>query len=254
MITIANAPLPADFIGRYEAGSPEREMLDIWQNSSQRYNFASLERLEFEIKLRREIIDAAEALYRSGLRFDVFRESKVNPAFWLRKNDGGWYLKPGVKASDAIRDIYENGRKYGTECATAMQIVYYKALLEIFPEETFNRMFKEIELMNWNRIHPILRDVGQLRRAADHLPGDRLYIKNPDVDPETPEWQGENIIDLSGGYYYGHGVGRHKLETFIKSLNQNRRKDAQESAYLMETAARPDFDRLFSLWRNAQTS
>lgn len=251
MITVANAPLPESFIQRYSVGSPEREMLDIWQNSSQRYNFPSMERLEFEIRLRRAIIDASEALYRSGLRFETFRNSKVNTDYWTRTNDGGWALKSGVKASDAIRDIFVNGRKYGTECATAMQIVYYKALLDLFPEEAYNRIFKDIFMMNWYRIHPVLKDIGQLRKAPDYLPGDRRYIKNPQVDPETPEWQGENVIDLSGGMFYGHGIGRHKLETFVKALNQNRRPDATESAFLMDSAARPDFDRLFSLYRNA---
>jgi len=242
---------PADtaaLLSEYPLNSPESEIIKILSDSERENRFPSKERLDFELKLRREIINTADALYKSRLSFEVFRESKCNPDYWDRMPDGGFALKSSVKPSDAIRDIFKNSQKYGTECATAMLIVYYKALLEVFGDEDFNSLFTNIYLMNWHRIEPRLRAVGLMRKAEVFLPGDRRYFKNPDVDPDTPEWQGENVIDLGGGMYYGHGAGKHRAETFVRLLNQNRTEGADETAYLMETVGNPDYDRLYEAY------
>jgi protein-glutamine gamma-glutamyltransferase len=112
-------------------------------------------------------------------------------------------------------------------------------------------MFPTIVLMNWHEIPYALREVGYLNDARDFFPGDRRYFKNPDVDPATPEWQGENVISLGDGLYYGHGIGTYKEDAFIKALNRNRRAGATRSAYLMNAAGRPDFEKLSRLYQNA---
>jgi protein-glutamine gamma-glutamyltransferase len=129
-----------------------------------------------------------------------------------------------------------------------MIIVYYKALLEVFGDEAFNSIFTHIELMNWQRLHREIREVGLIRRTDIYLPGDRRYFANPDVDPLTPEWQGENVIDLGDELYYGHGIGIHKAGVFINALNGRRRAGAERSAYLMDNAGYPNFERLFRLY------
>jgi protein-glutamine gamma-glutamyltransferase len=252
MIIIDNKPLDtAALTSEYTGNGVEKVILKKLSDSTETYAYDSLEQLKFELRLRREIINAANALNRSGLDFEIFRESRCNPSYWKRGEDGGFALKADVKAGDAIRDIYQHGSKYGTECATAMQIVYYKALLEVFPEEAFNKMFTSIYLMNWHRIESELRETGIMRSVKDFLPGDRRYFANPDVDPETPEWQGENVIDLDGGLYYGHGIGKHRADEIIRALNRNRRRNAEKEAYLMDSAGRPDFRRLYALYKKA---
>ena len=164
MILIDNKPLDHGALsGEYPEGSIERAVLNTLASGAEEYPYDSLDQLKFELRLRREIVDAAAALNRSGLDFEIFRKSRCNPEYWIRRDDGGFSLRPGVKASDAIRDVYRNGSKYGTECATAMQLVYYKALLDIFPEEAFNKMFRDITLMNWQELSPELRDIGYMR-------------------------------------------------------------------------------------------
>lgn len=232
--------------------SVEREALRILSESGETYRYDSAEQLQFELRLRKEIVRAAKDLNRSGMDFETFRESRCNENFWKRGFDGGFALKDGVKPSDAVRDIFRNGSKYGTECATAMMIVYYKAMLEVFGAEAFDKMFPNLYLMNWHRIGWELREVGVPRREKDYLPGDRRYFNNPDVNPETPEWQGENVIDMGNGYYYGHGAGLSNAAFFIRALNGNRIQDADEEAYLMDNAGRPNFKRLYTLYRKQE--
>jgi len=255
MILINNAPAATAVLMRlYPENTTESKILRILLSDEGRHNFSSEERLDFELKLRSEIVRAAEALNRSRLAFKVFRESFCNKDYWDRMPDGGFALKASVRPSEAIRDIYKNSHKYGTECATAMLIVYYKALLEVFGDEAFDDTFTGIYLMNWHRIEPLLREVGFMSKAKIFLPGDRRYFKNPDVDPATPELQGENVIDLGGGYYYGHGFGRHRAETFIRLLNQNRTEDADEEAYLMDTVGNPNYDKLYNVYRRTRAA
>jgi protein-glutamine gamma-glutamyltransferase len=101
--------------------------------------------------------------------------------------------------------------------------------------------------MNWRHLDPLLREIGLMKKYPFYLPGDRLYFANPDVDPLTPEWQGENVIDLNGKLYYGHGVGIHDADFIIRSLNENRIESADESAYLMNSAGRPNYKNLFQV-------
>lgn len=242
MILIANRPFSgASLMSSYSADSVERQVLNAMRDSTAQYSYDSTQQLTFELQLRHEIVNAADLLNRSGLNFAVFQRSRCNEVYWDRTSNGGFQLKNDANPAQAIRDIYENGRKYATECATAMMIVYYKALLEVFGESQFNKLFKDIYLMNWHVTDPLLRAVGTPKPAVDKLLGDRGYFANPDVDPQTPQWQGENVIIMPGGLYYGHGVGLLTADQIIRDLNGNRVADASRSAYFTDSVGRPDF-------------
>lgn len=236
---------PAALTEQYPADSIERDIIDILSSSSTAYNFNSRYQLEFELDLRKNIVAAARELYNSRISFRTFRNSTCNPEYWERTDEGGFLLKDQVKPSDAVRDIYIHGRMYGTECATAIVIIFYRAVLNVFAEELFNELFPEIYLMDWQRIDPDL-GVNYYVNLPDYLPGDCRYFKNPDVDPLTPEWQGENAIDLSRELYYGHGIGIVTGERIIEVLNMNREPGSETSAYLLDSATRPDFKHLAS--------
>lgn len=241
MIKISDSLVDSNtIINKYIQNSIERKIISILSSSSEVYKYDSQDQLNFELKLRKSIINAAKDLNRSNFSFKVFRKSKCNEDYWNRMNDGGFVLKSGIKPSDAIKDIYTHSSKYGTECATAMVIVYYKALVDIFPEELFNKLFPKIYLMNWQHLDGDLGIVDYMR-VVDYLPGDCRYFKNPDVDPLTPEWQGENVFDLGEGTYYGHGIGITSAEKMIEALNKKRISGSEVSAYLMKSAKRPNF-------------
>ncbi|MCX7714306.1 MAG: protein-glutamine gamma-glutamyltransferase [Clostridia bacterium] len=245
MILVANITVDlAEFVGEYAPSRIEKNILDILSASSHKYRYSSSKQLEFELALRKEIINAAESLNRSGMDFEVFRKSRCNSRYWERTNQGGFVLKDDAAPSQAIQDIFTNGFKYATECATAMIIVYYKALLELYGKDLFDETFPKIHLMNWHHIDKNLTEVGLMQRETDYLPGDRRYFDNPDVSPLSPEMQGENVIDMGNGRFYGHGMGIQRAEAIIRELNENRKRNAKESAYLLDSAGRPDFKKL----------
>ena len=238
----------SEIINEYHPIGIERQVLRTLSESNDTYRYDSLNQLKFELRLRKEIVNAARVLNRSAFSFAVFRKSKCNEEYWDRTPNGGFRLKEGVKPSIAINDILQNGEKYATECATAMIIVYYIALLNIFLVDGFNKLFLKIYLMNWHSIDPLLKEVGMPNKVADILLGDRGYFVNPDVDPMTPEWQGENVIVLPGEMYYGHGIGITSARGFIYVLNRKRKEDATKTAYFLDEAARPDFKRLANIY------
>lgn len=251
MIKYAGSEInPQPLLDKYPKGSAESEMLEKLSKSTKAYEYSGQDELTFEIGLRRNIINASIALFKGRLGFRTFHESKCNEAFWERSENGGFVLKKDIKPSDAINDIFKHTRKYATECATAIVMIYYKAVLEAYSEDLFNSAFTEITLMNWQQLDDIL-GVATYRRLSDYLPGDCRYFRNPDVNPLTPEWQGENAIDLGNGSYYGHGIGIGSQEKIIASLNENRIEDAQASAYLMDNATRPDFNGLYQYKKNS---
>ena len=241
---------PESLLSQYPKPSAEFEILDKLLKSARVYEYSDQSELIFEIDLRRNIINASVALYRGRLGFRIFQESECNEAFWSRSENGGFILKEGIKPADGINDIFRNTRKYATECATAIVMVYYKAVLEAYSEDLFNSAFTEITLMNWQQVDNLL-GVTTSRTLTDYLPGDCRYFRNPDVNPLTPEWQGENAIDLSNEMYYGHGIGIGGQEKIIAALNKNRIEDATESAYLMDTTTRPDFKGLYQFKKKA---
>ena len=212
------------------------------------YKYDNVYQLKFELALRNAIVDASVALYESGLRFAKFRDSFCNQTYWRRTPNGGFQLKDGMNSGDAVADIFLNGRKYGIECSTAIMIVYYGALLQVYGKDLFNRTFPKIYLMNWNIQEPLLKEAGVSIKGQDVLYGDRQYFANPQVSSMNTQWQGENVIVLPNSRYYGHGTGIRTVNEIIQNLNRTRKWGARQSAYLMDVVARPDFKKLANVY------
>lgn len=223
----------------------EREIVQGKQRSLVTYRYNTLEELQFELRMRLSIIAAAKLLNSSGVGFATFEDSRSNPRYWILTSTGGFQLRDDVKPSDAIKDIYMNGRMYAFECATAMLIVMYKAVLDVLGPELFDRYFQQLYLRDWHSDNELRLVITNNRLAA--YPGDIVYFRNPDHDPDTPEWQGENAIMLGGGQYYGHGVGIETADGIIAALNTLRVPDSNTPAYMMDLVVTPDFERLRSL-------
>ncbi|MCX8128802.1 MAG: protein-glutamine gamma-glutamyltransferase [Clostridia bacterium] len=238
MISIYGSIIDFDtFTNKHQLAGLKRKIIEILYSSREVYRYDSENQLLFELSLRKNIIDASLALYRSRFSFKVFRKSVCNEDYWIRTEEGGFLLKDNAAPYDAIRDIYTNSFRYGTECSTAIVIIYYGALANLFPSGLFNDFFPKIYLMNWQHLDNRL-GVTHQRKVIDYLPGDCRYFKNPDVDPLTPEWQGENAIDLGDGTYYGHGIGIKTVDGIIEALNRHRKEGSETPAYLVDSATR----------------
>lgn len=252
MITVSNASFDiSKIINEYPEESIESQLLNKMSVSSENYEYDNLNQLKFELNLRKEIIYSAVDLNNSGLSFSGFNDSKCNPEFWNRTNNGGFSLIENVNPDAAINDIFANGDKYATECATAIMIIYYKALLNVYGGKIFNNTFSKIYLMDWNITEPLLEEAGAPKAEKDILLGDRGYFNNPDFNPKTPEWQGENVIVLPDSLYYGHGIGITTADAIIQALNSERKEDAARSAYLLDSVGRPDFKKLSDVYYKA---
>jgi len=236
MILVANRPIQLD---RQEWTDFQWHWLQKLQDSPNVYAYQSMEHLHFEWDLRSSLVKAAEGLNASGASFSTFENSRCNPMFWNRTRQGGFELKPNVTPAAGIRDIWQNGHLYGFECATAAVIVLYGGVLGSIREDAFNSLFHDLLLFDWHYDSDLRLTEKNGKQYA--LPGDVLYFKNPDVSPETPEWQGENTIMLREDWYYGHGIGIASGQDIIHILNQNRVPGSRTSAYLMDMIIYPDF-------------
>ncbi|MGM7684877.1 protein-glutamine gamma-glutamyltransferase [Cytobacillus sp. Hm23] len=221
--------------------SSQQEIINKMAYYPERYVYDNIKQFHFEIYVRTKTVEAAKDLLYSGAKFATFANSKCNEEYWHLTDMGAFDLKEGIKSSTGIRDIFINGKKYAFECATAMVIIFYKALLESIEENDFNRLFANLTLYDWHYD----KDLGLITKAGnDFLPGDCIYFNNPDYNPATPEWQGENAIVLEDDLYFGHGIGIKTAEEMIEALNKRRRIGSLESAYLLSQTSRPNYKAL----------
>ncbi|MCD7035776.1 protein-glutamine gamma-glutamyltransferase [Metabacillus sp. GX 13764] len=216
----------------------QKEIFSKMNSYEEIYAYDNAEQLQFELQMRQRVVGAARDLNKSGVLFEIFQNSYANRKLWKVSSHGAFFLKPGVTPAEGIRDIFQNGSKYAFECATAMTIVLYKAALDSISEQQFNRLFDGLVLYDWHTDD----DLGlYTTKGNNFVPGDVLYFNNPDFSPETPQWRGENVIDLGNGKYYGHGIGIDSAEGMIRQLNSYRKPYAIQSAYLFSQVSKPDY-------------
>lgn len=236
MIQIAGKPFQQSDI--WHIGNDEKMIIHMMNESSEVYSYQSVDQLAFELKLRKNIMLGARAMNQSKAQFAVFEDSRCNPQYWHLTPVGGFQLRQGVEPSEAIRDIYRNSPLYAFECAGAMLIIYYHAVLNVIGELSFNKLFPDIYIYSWHA-DP---DLGLTNNYSDKfIPGDVVYFNNPDFDPRASYSRGENAVVLGNGLYFGHGPGILKAKQMIRKLNSRRKPRAKQSAYLTDLIIRPSF-------------
>lgn len=225
-------------------GSLENLIVQQMYEDSAVYSYSSMNELSFELALRKNIVRSAHLMNESEAHFATFTDSRCNPYYWQLTSAGGFLLRHGVQASEAIEDIYRNSSLYAFECATATIIIYYHALLNSIGAQLFNQIFPRLYLYSWHADPDLgLKTVSVSR----FLPGDVVYFKNPDFSPQTPWWRGENAVVLEDGAFFGHGAGIRTADQMIQSLNRQRVPGSNQSAYLLPSATRPAFKHLAQL-------
>ncbi|GGH37083.1 protein-glutamine gamma-glutamyltransferase [Paenibacillus segetis] len=242
IVTINTGAEQANMLDLTEA---EKAILQAKKQSPVVYRYDSPEALRFELKMRTKIVEAAKALNGSGVQFARFKDSRCNERYWSRTDEGGFQLKPYVLPSDGINDIFANGSLYAFECATAIVIILYKAVLDMLGPTVFNQYFRDLLLWDWNYDKDL--QLVSNNGVKEAYPGDVLYFQNPDHNPKTPEWQGENVIKLADDLYFGHGIGITSSEDILSALNARRTPGSTTPAFLTDQVIHPDFEYLRKL-------
>lgn len=228
----------AQIPGFNQLTSAQKQIGQKLMDSRESFYYSSPHQFLFEVVMRSNIVSAAYAMRDSGAGFATFVNSRCNPQYWRRTAYGGFLLRPDVRPSDAITDIFINGKKYGFECTTAIMIMLYKAVLESVGTRMFNQLFNGLLL--YSTEHDEDLQIVAIP-AGSSMPGDIRYVKNPEHHPNTPQWQGENVIELGNGTVFGHGIGIGTIAEIIDVLNKKRAPGATVSAYLTREIIRPNY-------------
>ncbi|WP_138494622.1 protein-glutamine gamma-glutamyltransferase [Paenibacillus pinistramenti] len=219
----------------------EQNVLNMKQGSAVTYTYSTPEALRFELHARTAIVEAAKGLYRSGASFAEFKNSRCSPLYWSRTRLGGFQLQPGVLPSDAVEDIFRNGRLYAFECAAAIVLVMYKAILDVVGRPVFNTYFQDLVLFTWYLDNDLRFKRVQL---PDVYPGDSLYFNNPDFVPFRPGWRGENTILLEPDLFFAHGPGILSSGAILALLNSKRIPGSTTPAHILNDALCLDFEHI----------
>jgi hypothetical protein len=170
-----------------------------------------------EIAFRARVVTAAKDLASSGASFAGSAEGdRVNQKLWTMGFGGRMqvrkFLEGGEigKPSAALRDVFTNGHQYGFECATAMMVIYHKAILDHVGDAAFDAMFTEprnLAFFRWSIEDDDFLDVKKLvHKPMPLMPGSHYYYTNPDASPENSAFSGENVLYLGDGQFYAHGI------------------------------------------------
>lgn len=111
------------------------------------FDYHSIAELMFELNLRMNIVAAAKTLHKSGAKFATFLKTYGNTKYWRVSPEGALELKYRMPPSKAIRDIAENGPFYAFECATAIVVIYYLALIDTIGEKNLMPTLTELFYM-----------------------------------------------------------------------------------------------------------
>ncbi|WP_017754679.1 protein-glutamine gamma-glutamyltransferase [Calidifontibacillus oryziterrae] len=243
MIQISGVPFQ-NKIEKLELGNIEKTIIHHMQEAPVHFSYYSINELLFELKVRKNIIESALEMNQGEARFTSFEYARCNPKYWYLTTAGGFLLKPNVKPSDAILDIYKNSSRYAFECATASVIIFYYAVLYSIGIRLFNSLFQNLYLYSWHT-DP---DLAIYTFYSNHfLPGDVVYFNNPDFNPKTPWFRGVNAVLLNDGKYFGHGFSIRTSEQMIQILNEKRKPWGNQSSYLTSLVTRPSFNHLVRL-------
>ncbi|WP_281975630.1 protein-glutamine gamma-glutamyltransferase [Halobacillus litoralis] len=237
MIQVSGKPFqPSE---SWKADKVENLIIDSLQKAQNVYSYSSEQELLFEIKARKNIIISAQDMDGGKAAFATFKNAQCNSDYWILTKEGGFLLKRQVRPADAIIDIFKNSALYRFECATACVIIFYHGLLQTMGSNSFNTLFPNLYLYSWHTdddlgLHSVF--------ANAYIPGDVVYFNNPDVDPTIPWFRGVNAVTLGNDLFFGHGFSIRTENKMIEGLNNKRKADSQQSAYLTSLITKPSFN------------
>jgi protein-glutamine gamma-glutamyltransferase len=207
-------------------------------------------------------VAAGEEVGAAGFRFQEAAVPTANPKYWNIANDRrlegaqGFKLKPGMRPSEAMDDLFKNPKQYAFECGMANNLVFARALQKLMGNERFDKNFDGLEVTPTFDTAPgsigrYLEAGGEsgvpLKPGTRILPGEHRYMKNGQWDATSARdaaWQGENLTVLLKDpttrqqRYQAHDLGVVAHDAMVQHLDEHRASGATTSAYLTDEWSR----------------
>jgi RHS repeat-associated protein len=184
---------------KYDAKLLTSEILGRMINSPRKFTIdgtgadQTLENLKLHVSAREGIVQAAQDY---NVKFDT--DLKLNGTFW-QLIAGEMQSKGSAYA--ALEDVFKNPDKYQMACRRAARLVMLWGIAQAVGQEEFDKVVGRRVLYNGQlKFMKGTRDVP----PDDWVPGDWGYIKSQAEKPRPGE-EGENIIYLGNGQYWGQG-------------------------------------------------
>lgn len=174
---------------------------------------------------------------------DEDAQPQLDPRFWQKlAGRFSWRVKPGVKASAAIKSIYAEGDEpWRLECFTMTTAAVYKGQLDAIGDEQFDRHHPAGLVLSTDKqvggINALVREgvleVVQVGSVSELLAGDWVYFRNDErYRDKHPDgyWQGENTVCMGhfGGEvrFRGFGVADANEQTIRQELADQFNEDS----------------------------
>ncbi len=206
------------------------------------FEFASVVELERMMVMRERTI--ANLDQPASCQYpDEDAQPQLDPRFWQKL--GGrfsWRVKPGVKASAAIKSIYAEGDEpWRLECFTMTTAAVYKGQLDAIGDEQFDRHHPAGLVLSTDKqvggINALVREgvleVVQVGSVNELLAGDWVYFRNDERYRDKHPggyWQGENTVCMGhfGGEvrFRGFGVADANEQTIRQELADQFNEDS----------------------------
>jgi len=139
-------------------------------------------------------------------RHNIFdTNNRFDPSFWNGSTPKG-------SPYDAVHDIWNHPDQYRLGCFRATSAVFGYGISQAIGRHKFNTLWGQ------GRLEEISLNKGLVRQQDhspkdDWIPGDWGYVRNTGTTHPPAGLEGENIVYLGNGKYWGFPGG-------IKSLNQ----------------------------------
>lgn len=243
--------LDANYDGRLDEGD-----LAWAKGADGRVNVTRISQtLADRVRVGAAVVSACLEMHQAHHEFAIAPLQRFSGAYWRRdgrlQHHATFHLRPGVKASAALNDVFRNPDGYRFECATALVLVYYRAIQKLIGERDFDRIMGDLKVGPWEYEPDLARFLlssgkgdrpATPERARQLKYGEYTYTKNWAVSwwGWAKGCQGQNQIRLDDDLYYAHSYALVGQGDIVARENGARVIGAKTSASMTDAQTRLD--------------
>lgn len=207
------------------------------------------------VRVGAAVVSACLEMHQAHHEFAIAPRQKFSSEFWRRDGQlshfATFHLKPGAKASAAMNDVFLHPDGYRFECATALVLVYYRAIQKLIGDSDFDRIMGDLKIGPWEFEADLERFLVRSgrgdqpateARSRELTFGEYTYTKNWAVSwwGWAKGCQGQNQIRLDEDLYYAHSYELVGQGDIVARENGARVWGAKTSASMTDRQERLD--------------